>query len=132
MGASLRTVKALRAAYHDAVLGGAPSGPHLRPRLRRYSGNRAERGAVDARDEDSGNEAFAGRCVAGDQRHVRDDDTRLAQEPELDRERLRAADRLEQRPVLEELGDDDVDELGIAAGEAPHVLEDGLDLALVR
>ena len=71
---------------------------------------------MHAGDEDPGDEPVADGRLALDQWDVRDDDARLAQQPQLDPERRGAPERLEERLAAEQLRDDDVDELRVASG----------------
>ena len=65
-------------------------------------------------------------------RHVRDDDARLGQEPQLERELERVPRLLGERAAAELLGDDDRDEVGLAARQPPDLLEHRVDRAAVR
>ena len=65
-------------------------------------------------------------------RHVRDDDAGLGQEPQLERELERVPRLLGERAAAELLGDDDRDEVGLAARQPPDLLEHRVDRAAVR
>ena len=95
-------------------------------------GDRAERGAVDARHEHPGQRPRSDGRLAGDDGDIGDHDARLLQEAELELERRRLAERLEQRPLTERLRDDHVDEVGLVARDAPDVLEQRLHPSFAR
>src|SRR5205823_13022818 len=60
-------------------------------------------------------------------RHVRDDDTGLGQEPQLERELERMAGLLGERSAAELLWDDDSYEVGFAARQSPDLVEHRVD-----
>jgi hypothetical protein len=88
---------------------------------------RPHRRGIELRDEHANNRALRRRrsCTLDD-RDVGDHNTGLGQEPELEQECVRPPDGVEQRGPAKELGDHDRDEVGLAAGEPPYLLQDRL------
>ena len=86
------------------------------------------RRGVRAGDEDPHGEGAPARSLVH-RRDVGDDHSRLGQESQLEGELERVPRLLRQRPAAELLGDDDRDEVGLAAREPPDLLEDGVDPA---
>ena len=64
-----------------------------------------------------------GLDVVADHRDVRDDDARLGEQTQLERELVRVPELLEERLLPERFWDDDGDEVGLTARQPPDLLE---------
>ena len=103
---------------------GEVDGAHVGDAERARVVHGAHRRRVDAGDEDAGDQPLRrGGRPAAHRRHVRDDDARLGEQAELQRELVRQLRLLDERRPLELLGDDDGDEVRLAARQAPDLLE---------